>query len=131
MYGSPNLRYYSLSQQPADQQQMLTSTETTHVRAATAPHMGQTANGRIHIETGETDGSSVASLDFAHTDLVDMPGSWRYQSIPIRAIPRRYRAPIPPSFLDQQQYLSDSEQVVHSSNYQQQQLSGSIQAINR
>lgn len=63
-----------------------------------------------------------------------MPGSWRYQSIPIRAIPRRQRAPIPQSFLDQQHYLSDSEQVVRSPSYRQQQqqaLSNSIPAINR
>lgn len=136
MYGSPNLRYYPITQQPPDeqqqqQQQILTTTESTNVRAATAPHMGQPTNGRIRIETGETDGSSVVSLDFAHGDFVDVPGSWRYQSVPLRAVPRRYRAPIPQSFIDQQQYASDSEQVVRSSSYRQQQLFGSIPTINR
>lgn len=64
-----------------------------------------------------------------------MPGSWRYQSIPIRAISRRQRPPIPQSFLDQQHYLSDSEQFVRSTSYRRQQpsaaLSNSIPAINR
>ncbi len=134
MYGSPTLRYYPLTQQPVDeqqQQQILTHIESTNVRSATAPQMGQTSTGRIRIETAETDESSVASLDFAHTDLVDMPGSWRYQSIPIRTVQRRYRAPLPQSFFDQQQYVSDSEQVVTSSSYRQQPLSGSIPTINR
>jgi hypothetical protein len=136
LYGSPTLCYYPLTQQPADeqqqqQQQVITTTESTNVRSATAPQMIQTTNGRIRIETGETDESSVASLDFAHTDLVDMPGSWRHQSVPIRGVVRRYRAPIPQSFLDQQQYASDSEQVIRSSSYRQQQLSGSIPTINR
>jgi len=136
LYGSPTLRYYPVSQQPTDeqqqlQQQVINNTASTNVRSATAPQMGQTTNGRLRIETGETDESSVASIDFAHTDLVDMPGSWRYQSIPIRTVPRRYRAPIPQSFLDQQQYLSDSEQFVRSSSYRQPQLFGSIPTINR
>lgn len=133
LYGSSTIRYYPLSQQPADeqQQQILTNTVSTNVRSATAPQMGHITNGRTRIETGETDESSVASLDFAHTDLVDMPGSWRYQSVPIRGMPRRYRAPIPQSFLDQQQYVSDSEQIVHSSSYRQPQLFGSIPTINR
>ena len=141
MYGSPTFRYYPFPQQPADeqqqqQQQVLTTIETNNGRAATAPQMGQTTNGRPHTETGEIDEASVASFDFAHADFIDMPGSWRYQSIPIQAIPRRYRAPIPQAFLDQQHYLSDSEQVVRTPSYrqqqgQQQQLSGSIPTINR
>jgi hypothetical protein len=139
LYGSPTFRYYPFPQQPADeqqqQQQILTTVETNNIRAATAPQMGQTTNGRIHMETGEIDESSVASLDFAHADFIDMPGSWRYQSIPIQAIQRRYRAPIPQAFLDQQHYLSDSEQVVRTPSYRQQQvqqqLSGSIPTINR
>lgn len=83
---------------------------------------------------GETDESSVASFDMTHLDLVDMPGSWRYQSIPIRAMQRRYRPPLPQAFLDQQHYLSDSEQVIRTSSYRQQQqqpLSNSIPAINQ
>ena len=86
---------------------------------------------RSRIETGETDESSIASLDFAQTDLVDVPGSWRYRSVPSRSVPRRYRAPLPQAFLDTQQYASDSEQVVQSSSYRQQQLFGSIPTINR
>ena len=89
------------------------------------------ANRQLHIETGETDESSVASFDFAHADLVDMPGSWRYQSVPSRTAARRHRAPIPQSFLDPAQYASDSEQVVYSSSYVQPHLLGSIPTINR
>jgi hypothetical protein len=107
--------------------------------------MGPTTK-TTRIETGEADGSSIASLDFAHTDLADIPGSWRYRSLPDgRSIPvttaaRRYRAPIPQSFLEPQQYASDSEQVVRSSSFrhpqQQQSLGesrpfGSIPTINR
>jgi hypothetical protein len=98
------------------------------------------------IETGETDESSIASLDFAHNDLVDIPGSWRYRSlpdgrsVPVTAAGRRYRAPIPQSFIDPQHYASDSEQVVRSASFrhpqQQQPLVqsrpfGSIPTINR
>jgi hypothetical protein len=97
-------------------------------------------------ETGETDESSIASLDFAHTDLGDVPGSWRYRSlpdgrsIPVAAATKRYRQPIPQSFLEPQQYASDSEQVVRSSSFrhpqQEQTLAqsrpfGSIPTINR
>ena len=128
MYGSPNLRYYPVTQQLVDEQQQQI---TTNGRSATAPQVGQITNGRARIETGETDESSVQSLDFAHTDLVDMPGSWRYQPVPIRGVPRRYRAPLPQSFLDQQQYASDSEQVIRPSSYRQQQLFGSIPTINQ
>ncbi|CAF3455329.1 unnamed protein product [Rotaria sp. Silwood1] len=132
-HGSPILRHYHPSQQTIDeqQQQILTSTQSSGVRSATVPQMAKPANSRIRIETGETDESSVASFDFAHTDLVDMPGSWRYQSAPIRTVTRRHRAPIPQAFLDSQQYVSDSEQVVRSSSYRQQQLFGSIPTINR
>ncbi|CAF3889551.1 unnamed protein product [Rotaria sordida] len=132
-HGSPILRHYHPSQQPIDeqQQQILTSTQSSGVRSATVPQMAKPTHSRIRIETGETDESSVASFDFAHTDLVDMPGSWRHQSAPIRSVVRRHRAPIPQAFLDQQQYASDSEQVVRSSSYRQQQLFGSIPTINR
>ena len=94
-------------------------------------------------EAGETDESSIVSLDFAHADLVDAPGSWRYRSVPVATTARRYRAPIPQSVLEHQQYASDSEQVVRSSSFrhppsQQQQQSleqsrpfGSIPTINR
>ncbi len=128
VYGSPNLRHYQFIQQPNDeqqQQQTLTTVEST------GHQMTKPTNGRIRNETGETDESSVASIDFTHTELVDMPGSWRYQSVPIRTVPRRHRAPIPQSFIEPQQYVSDSEQVVHSSSYRQQQLFGSIPTINR
>jgi hypothetical protein len=70
------------------------------------------------IETRETDESSLASLDFAHTDLVDIPGLWRYRSlsdgrsVPVTTAGRRYRAPISQSFIDLQHYASDSGQVV-------------------
>ncbi|CAF2367143.1 unnamed protein product [Rotaria sp. Silwood2] len=134
-HGSPILRHYHPSQQPIDeqqqQQQILTSTQSSGVRSATVPQMAKPTNSRTRIETGETDESSVASFDFTHTDLVDMPGSWRYQSVPVRTVVRRHRAPIPQAFLDSQQYVSDSEQVVRSSSYRQQQLFGSIPTINR
>jgi hypothetical protein len=147
IYGSPNLQHYHPSEQIYDEQQQaqLTGTETTGVRSATVPQMGSTSK-TARNEVGETDESSVASIDFAHTDLVDIPGSWRYRSLPDgRSIPlttagRRYRAPIPQSFLDSQQYASDSEQVVRSSSFrhsqQQQPLVqvhsfGSIPTINR
>jgi hypothetical protein len=124
----------------------LIGTESTGVRSATVPQMApitKSTNNRNLIETDET---SIASLDFAHTDLVDVPGSWRYRSlpdgrsIPVTTVTRRYRAPIPQSFIDPQQYASDSEQVVRSSSFrhpQQQLLAqqsrpyGSIPAINR
>jgi hypothetical protein len=131
LYGSPTFHHYHYSQQPYDEQQLLANTETTGVRSATVPQIATTSNGRTRIETGETDESSVASLDFAHTDLVDAPGSWRYRSVPITAATRRHRAPLPQSFLDSQQYVSDSEQVVRSSSFRQQQLFGSIPTINR
>ncbi|CAF5107678.1 unnamed protein product, partial [Rotaria magnacalcarata] len=136
-HGSPILRYYHPSQQPIDEQQqqqqeqMITSTESTGVRSATMPQLAKTANYQNRIETGETDESSIASFDFSHTDLVDMPGSWRYQSVPARTVVRRHREPIPQSFFDAQQYVSDSEQVIRSSSYRQPQLFGSIPTINR
>jgi len=52
------------------------------------------------IETREKVESSLASLDFAHTDLVDAPGLWRYRSlsdgrsVPVTAAGRHYHAPI-------------------------------------
>jgi len=92
-------------------------------------------------KTGEADESSIASLDFAHADIVDVPGSWRYRSVPMNTTGKRYRAPIPQAFLDAQQYASDSEQVVRSSSFRHpQQLQqtliqsrpfGSIPTINR
>ena len=121
-------------------------TESTGIRSATVPQMAPIRKGTNNRNLIETDETSIASLDFAHTDLVDVPGSWRYRSLPDgRSIPvqtagRRYRAPIPQSFLEHQQYLSDSEQVVRSSSFRhpQQQLLvqqsrpyGSIPTINR
>ena len=91
-------------------------------------------------EIGEADESSIASLDFAHVELTDVPGSWRCRSIPVATTAKRYRQPIPQSFLEPQHYASDSEQVVRSSSFrhpqQQQPLAqsrpfGSIPAINR
>jgi hypothetical protein len=123
----------------------LTGTESTGIRSATAPQMAPVSKATRH-EAGETDESSIASLDFAHADLGDVPGSWRYRSLPDgRSIPvataaRRYRAPIPQGFFDSHQYASDSEQVVRSSSFrhpqQQQPLVqsrpfGSIPTINR
>ena len=77
----------------------------------------------------------------AHADIVDVPGSWRYRSVPMNTTGKRYRAPIPQAFLDAQQYASDSEQVVRSSSFRHpQQLQqtliqsrpfGSIPTINR
>jgi len=107
--------------------------------------MGPTSK-TTRIETGETDESSIASLDFVHADLADIPGSWRYRSLPDgRSIPvtvtgKRYRPPIPQSFLESQQYASDSEQVVRSSSFRHPQQQpplaqsrpfGSIPTINR
>ena len=100
---------------------------------------------RARHEIGETDESSVISLDFGQVDVVDMPGSWRYRSlpdgrsIPVAAVARRQRAPIPQSFLEAPNYASDSEQVVRSSSYRQPQQPilmqsrpfGSIPAMNR
>ncbi|CAF3639688.1 unnamed protein product [Rotaria sp. Silwood1] len=159
LHGSPTSRHYHIAQpmydehqqQPQQRQQQhqqqvpLTNTESTIVRSATVPPMAATSK-TIRIETGETDESSLTSLDFAHTDLVDVPGSWRYRSLPDgRSIPistsaRRYRAPIPRSFYDPQHYSSDSEQIVRSSSFrhpQQQQQSlvksrpfGSIPTMN-
>jgi hypothetical protein len=100
--------------------------------------MGPTSK-HARIETGDTDESSMVSLDFAHTDLADVPGSWRYRSVPVTTT-RRYRAPIPQSFLESQQYASDTEQVVRSSSFRHPQQQpplaqsrpyGSIPAINR
>ena len=123
----------------------MTGTEPTTVRSATAPQMAP-ASKTVRHEIGETDESSIASLDFAHADLADVPGSWRYRSLPDgRSVPvsttaRRYRAPIPQAFLEPQQYASDSEQVVRSSSFrhpqQQQPLAqsrpfGSIPTMNR
>lgn len=132
-----------------DEQQQtvpLTNAESSGVRSATLPQMAPTSKAsqaRGRLEAGETDESSVASLDFAHTDLVDVPGSWRYRSLPDgRSIPvaRRYRAPIPQAFLENQQYASDSEQVIRSSSFRHPQQQhflaqsrpfGSIPTINR
>ncbi|CAF2663363.1 unnamed protein product [Rotaria sp. Silwood2] len=159
LYVSPTSRHYHLSQQIYDEQQQqqqqqqhvpLTNTEPAIVRSATVPPMAPRSKA-TRMETGETDESSLTSLDFAHTDLVDIPGSWGYRSLPDgRSIPiltstRRCRAPIPQSFYDPQHYPSDSEQVIRSSSFrhpqrqqQQQQQSltksrpfGSIPSINR
>ncbi len=122
----------------------MTGTESTGVRSATAPEMGPTSK-TTQVETGEADESSAASVDFAHADLADIPGSWRYhslpdgRSVPVTAAVRRYRPPIPQSFLEHQQYASDSEQVVRSSSFRHPQQPplvqsrpfGSIPAINR
>ncbi|CAF1188492.1 unnamed protein product [Rotaria sordida] len=151
LYGSPTSRHYHPSQQIYDEQQQqqqvpLTNIEPTVVRSATVPPMAPTSK-TTRLETRETDESSVTSLDFPHMDLVDVPGSWRYRSLPDgRSMPvstsaRRHRAPIPRSFYDPQHYASDSEQVVRSSSFrhpqQQQQQSlvksrpfGSIPTIN-
>ena len=100
--------------------------------------MGPTSKTTRH-EAGETDESSIASLDFAHADLGDAPGSWRYRSVPVATTTRRYRAPLPQAFYDSHHYASDSEQVVRSSSFrhpqQQQPLAqsrpfGSIPTIN-
>lgn len=141
LYGSPTFQHYHLSQQIYDEQQPLAGTESVGVRSATLPQMAP-INKTTRNETGETDESSIVSLDFAHADLVDAPGSWRYRSVPVPTAARRYRAPIPQSFLEQQQYASDSEQVVRSSSFRhppsqpQQSLEqsrpfGSIPTINR
>jgi hypothetical protein len=152
LYGSPTSRHYHLSQQIYDEQQPqqpqqepLTGTESTGVRSATVPQMAPTTK-TTRNEIGETDESSLASIDFAHTDLVDIPGSWGYRSlpdgrsVPVATVGRRYRAPIPQSFIDPQHYASDSEHVVRSSSFrhpqQQQPLAqsrpfGSIPTINR
>ncbi len=116
----------------------MTGTESTGVRSATVPQMAPTTK-TTRNEIGETDESSMASLDFAHAELTDVPGSWRCRSIPIATTAKRYRAPIPQSFLETQQYASDSEQVVRSSSFrhpQQETLAqsrpfGSIPTINR
>ena len=80
----------------------------------------------------ENDQTSVASLDFAHVEPTDVPGSWRIRSVPIRTVARRQRAPIPAAFLEPQHYVSDSEQVVVPSiSYRQQQIFGSIPTIHR
>ena len=80
----------------------------------------------------ELDVLSEISLDFAQ---VEMPGSWRYRSVPLRTVPRRTRSALPQAFLDpSQQYVSDSEQyVIHPANSRQQQhvFGGSIPTINR
>ena len=75
----------------------------------------------------ESDGLSEVSLDFAQ---VEIPGSWRYRSVPLRTVARRSRAPLPPAFLDSQHYASDSEQVLHSSISRQPHF-GSIPTISR
>ncbi|CAM2698361.1 unnamed protein product [Rotaria socialis] len=149
IYGSSNVRHYHVSQHTPDEQQQqtsLTNTESTVVRSATVPPMATTSKN-TRMETGETDELSVASLDFTHTEFVDIPGSWRHRllpdgtSVPVTTAAKRYRAPIPRAFLDSQQYHSDCEQVVRSSSFrhpQQQQQSlvqsrtfGSIPTINR
>ena len=137
LYGSPGQLNHPHQLVYDDQQQAAVPLPQT-----TSTSKVSQARGRP--ETGETDESSVASLDFAQTDLVDVPGSWRYRSLPDgRSVPvaRRYRAPIPQAFLENQQYASDSEQVVRSSSFrhpQQQQHFlaqsrpfGSIPTINR
>lgn len=123
----------------------MTSTESSGVRSATVPPMGPISKTR-RMEIGETDESSDASLEFPHTDVADIPGSWRYRSLPDgRSLPvaagvRRQRAPIPRAFYDPQQYASDSEHIVRSSSFRhaQQQVPfvqsrpyGSIPAINK
>ncbi|UJR30078.1 hypothetical protein I4U23_017621 [Adineta vaga] len=145
LYGSPTLQHYHLSQQAYEEQQQQqqqqqvppVGIESTGIRSATVPQMGPTFKP-ARTEAGETDESSLASLDFVHTDMVDIPGSWRYRSVPVTAGGRRYRAPIPQSFLDSQQYASDSEQVVRSSSFRHAQQPlvqvrpfGSIPTINR
>lgn len=136
-HASPISHHYQPTQEPIDeqqqeqQQQMNINIESTGVRSATMPQMAKSMNNRNRVDTGEAEESSVASFDFAHADLVDMPGSWRYQSVPLRTVVRKHRAPIPQSFLDAQQYVSDSEQIVRSSSYLQPQLFGSIPTINR
>lgn len=78
----------------------------------------------------ENDQYSIGSLDLAQIDLVDVPGSWRYRSVPTRNGPRRQRAPLPHSFFDSQQYASDSEQIIQQpSIYRQQTFFGSIPTI--
>lgn len=132
-----------------EQQQVpLTNTESDVIRSATVPPMATTTTKTARMETGETDGTSVASLEFGHADFVDIPGSWRYRSlpdggsVPVTTAARRYRAPIPRAFLDSQQYPNDSQQVIRSSSFrhpqqqqQQQTLAqsrafGSIPTIN-
>lgn len=131
-----------------EQQQVpLTNTESDVIRSATVPPMA-TITKTARMEIGETDGTSVASLEFGHADFVDIPGSWRYRSlpdggsVPVTTAARRYRAPIPRAFLDSQQYPNDSQQVIRSSSFrhpqqqqQQQTLAqsrafGSIPTIN-
>lgn len=126
------MRHYHPTQQSIDEQEQqqqpaVTDIESNGVRSATAPQLIKTPNDRTRIET---DQSSVASFDFAHADLVDMPGSWRYHSVPVRTVTRRIRGPIPQSFLDAQHYASDSEQIIRSSSYHQQPFFGSIPTIN-
>lgn len=148
LYGSPTLQHYHLSQQIYEEQQQqpslpqqgpLTTAEPAGVRSTTTSQMGPTPRP-ARPETGETDESSLASIDFGHADLVDVPGSWRYRSVPVAVGGRRHRAPIPQSFLDAQHYASDSEQVVRSSSFRHAQHQqpliqvrpfGSIPTINR
>jgi hypothetical protein len=139
LYGSPISRHYHFVQPFYDEQQQQlfnASLESTGVRSTMeqTPMLVQATkinNEQYRLETGEADETSVASLDFAHADSLDVPGSWRYRSVPVRTVTRRHRAPLPQAFLDSQQYVSDSEQVVHPSSYRQQQLFGSIPTIHR
>ncbi|CAF0880326.1 unnamed protein product [Rotaria sp. Silwood1] len=52
------------------------------------------------IETGETNESSLASLDFAHTNLS------------VTTAERRYHIPISQSFIDLQHYANDPGHIV-------------------
>jgi hypothetical protein len=76
LYGSSTLRHYHLFQSIYDEQPPqtpLTGTESIGVRSATVPQMASTSK-TTRLVTGEIDESSIASLDFAHIDLVHIPG---------------------------------------------------------
>lgn len=135
------------SQPKSQAQTTVTSSETTATRSVTLPQMATVSKSntnRGRQELGETDESSVASLDLGHGDPNDIAGSWRFhslpdgRSVPIGGVSRRQRAPIPQSFLEAQHYASDSEQVTRSASYRhptqiitQTRPFGSIPAINR
>jgi len=126
-------------QQQQQEAQGLGNNESTHAQspppppAASSSSMNGTAAKLIDGSTRlENDQTSVTSLDFAHLEPTDVPGSWRIRSVPIRTVARRHRAPIPAAFLEPQHYVSDSEQVVVPSiSYRQQQIFGSIPTIHR
>ena len=145
----PTSQSHHPSQQIHDKQQQqipLTNTESIVVRSATIPPLTP-ASKTARLEIEETDELSTASLDFAHTNHVDIPGSWKYRSLPngrpvsVKTTTKRHRAPIPRSFLDSQQYPSDSEQIVRSYSFRHPQRQeklleqshpfGSIPTINR